>query len=58
MGKFVESTIRVLLIEDSESDAALIEHSLAAHGYTVVSRRVETAKELADALGGAWDIAI
>jgi len=58
MGKFVESTIRVLLIEDSESDAALIEHSLAAHGYTVVSRRVETAIELADALGGAWDIAI
>ncbi|MBS0617227.1 MAG: PAS domain S-box protein, partial [Spirochaetes bacterium] len=58
MGNSGGSTIRVLLVEDSISDAALIEHALIAHGYHIVSRRIESAAELIAALDEVWDIVI
>jgi PAS domain S-box-containing protein len=42
--------LRVLLIEDYEEDALLLERFLARAGYTVQSRRIETANELLQAL--------
>jgi diguanylate cyclase (GGDEF)-like protein len=49
----------LLLIEDSENDAALVEHELSRAGYAVTSRRVDTPETLVAALAeGAWDIAV
>jgi PAS domain S-box-containing protein len=51
------STLRILFIEDNESDALLIETHLRAAGYAVIARRIETAAELAAALAtGEWDV--
>jgi CheY-like chemotaxis protein len=55
----MSGTLRLLLIEDSRSDAALTVHLLEKAGYTVVSERVEDAAELSAALTRqAWDIVI
>lgn len=43
--------LRVLLIEDYEEDALLLERFLARAGYSVESLRVQTADELSAALG-------
>lgn len=49
--------LRVLLVEDSEDDAALIVRQLRHGGYTPESRRVETADALKAALGAqVWDV--
>jgi two-component system, NarL family, sensor histidine kinase UhpB len=50
--------LRVLLVEDSENDAALIEIELQRAGYKVHSARVETAGELSIALQEPWDVII
>jgi len=51
--------LRLLLIEDSESDALLVVHELNRAGFTVHSERVQTAEGLTDALErGHWDLAI
>jgi two-component system, cell cycle sensor histidine kinase and response regulator CckA len=51
--------IRVLFIEDSESDAALISRVLERAGFGVADRRVETAEELKAALWDqSWDVVI
>jgi DNA-binding NtrC family response regulator len=51
--------IQVLLIEDSEDDALLIEHRLRAHDRPIAITRVETAFALQAALDArAWDIVI
>ena len=42
--------IRVLLIEDYEADALLLERFLTRAGYAVEARRIQTADELRDAL--------
>ena len=42
--------LRVLLIEDYEADALLLERFLARAGYTVQARRIQTADELRGAL--------
>lgn len=42
--------LRVLLIEDYEADALLLERFLARAGYVVQARRIQTADELRDAL--------
>jgi len=53
------SSLRLLLIEDSEEDAALLLLELRRGGYTVVHTRVQTAEELEQALeGGPWDVII
>jgi PAS domain S-box-containing protein len=49
----------VLQVEDSESDAALVERSLEKAGFHVECRRVETAEEMQAALAQqAWDVII
>jgi signal transduction histidine kinase/FixJ family two-component response regulator len=45
-----DRVIRVLLVEDSEEDAQVILATLASGGFSVVSRRVETAAQLRVAL--------
>ena len=49
--------LRVLLVEDSEDDAALLLRELRRGGYEPDWRRVDTAAALAAALGeGPWDV--
>jgi diguanylate cyclase (GGDEF)-like protein len=51
--------LRLLLIEDSEDDAALVTRALTQAGYDVLVRRVDTADGLREALDrSAWDLAI
>ncbi len=51
--------LRLLLIEDSEDDAALVLRELSRAGYAVFSERVETPDALAAALERQrWDMAI
>ncbi len=53
MGK----TLRVLNVEDSERDVALLTHHLTAAYYTLVSERVETADDMRAALESSeWDV--
>jgi len=56
----VKLPLRVLLIEDYEEDALLLERHLARAGYAVEARRVETADELRSALADEtpWDLVI
>lgn len=55
----MEISLRLLLIEDSESDAALLLRHLEKGGYTVTVERVETAEQLDSALQQQdWDIII
>lgn len=51
--------LRVLIVEDSEFDAAMLVNVLRQSGYDPQSRRVETREEMVDALGTqAWDIVL
>ena len=53
------STLHVLIIEDSESDADLVIRQLKKGQYTIYCERVETAAEMKAALDMlAWDIII
>lgn len=53
----MSTPLRVLLVEDSEDDAALIVRQLRSGGYSPASRRVETADALKAALGAqGWDV--
>jgi PAS domain S-box-containing protein len=48
--------LRVLLIEDSDDDAALLLRELHRAGYEPESRRVDTAPALEQALDASWDL--
>lgn len=49
--------LRLLLVEDSDDDAALIVRCLQRHGYECSSRQVMTADDLKNALGSQrWDL--
>lgn len=51
--------LRLLLIEDNEGDAALLERHLTRGGFQVEATRVESAAQLAPALApGRWDLVI
>ena len=51
--------LRVLQIEDSAIDAALICHALESAGHDVSAERVETAAQMRAALdAGAWDVIV
>ena len=53
------STLNLLLIETSESDADEIVAALSELGYAVTSRRVDTPDNLATAIATErWDLAI
>jgi len=55
----VNRPLQVLLIEDSEDDAALVEVELRRVGYAPACHRVETAEALSAALGRQqWDLVI
>ena len=51
-------SIRLLMIEDSEDDGALLTLLLRQAGYDLYSERVDTARDLASALNSKWDIVI
>lgn len=51
--------LRVLIVEDSKDDAELMLHELRHGGYEPVHRRVETEKDLREAVSGeAWDLVL
>lgn len=51
--------LKVLIVEDSEQDAALLLRELQKAGYSPVHRRVESAQEMTDALDSQdWDIVL
>jgi two-component system, cell cycle sensor histidine kinase and response regulator CckA len=50
--------VQVLLVEDSEADALLIERQLRDQGFDPRIHRVETETELREALGGRWDVVL
>ena len=53
------TTLRVLLVEDSESDAELLEIKLRRGGFDATVHRVETAEAFSAALDAqAWDLVI
>jgi two-component system cell cycle sensor histidine kinase/response regulator CckA len=55
----MSSPLRVLLVEDSETDAKLILHALRKGGHVVEAERVETAAHMRAALERQrWDIVI
>ena len=55
----MSTPIRVLLVEDSETDASLLIRRLRQGGYDPTFQRVETQPDMAAALGNqSWDIII
>ncbi|MFA6384772.1 MAG: ATP-binding protein [Candidatus Omnitrophota bacterium] len=51
--------LRVLMVEDSENDAVLISHEIKRGGYDLYARRVQTAKDMREALmKEKWDLVI
>ncbi len=51
--------LRILLVEDSEDDAALLLRAIQQGGYSVAYERVETAADMKSALDNeAWDVII
>lgn len=54
----VTRPLRVLLVEDSELDAALLLHVLARAGYDVTDERVQSKSQFESALQRPWDICL
>jgi two-component system, cell cycle sensor histidine kinase and response regulator CckA len=54
----MQTSIRLLIIEDSEDDVALLVLLLRQAGYEIKSERVDSAKGVAQALGKSWDLVI
>jgi two-component system, NarL family, sensor histidine kinase UhpB len=55
----MEKPLRVLIIEDSEDDALLLQRQLQRDGYIPIYERVDTAgKAMASLENGKWDIII
>lgn len=52
------SSLRALLVEDSEDDALLVLLQLKRGGYQVQYRRVDTAEDFRSALQQPWDVVI
>jgi CheY-like chemotaxis protein len=51
--------LRLLIIEDSDDDAALVVRELKRAGYEVAFKRVDTPEMLKSAIAGQdWDLAI
>jgi two-component system, cell cycle sensor histidine kinase and response regulator CckA len=50
--------LRILMIEDSEDDAALLLRELRRGGYEISSKRVDTPSALCSALNERWDLVI
>src|SRR6267154_4991053 len=55
----VKGPLQVLIVEDSENDAALLEIELQQAGYETICQRVETAGAMRAALDAqSWDVVI
>src|SRR5256885_2643928 len=55
----MNDVLRVLLVEDSETDAEILARELQRAGFTATCTRVQTAAEVAAALDrGSWDIIV
>jgi PAS domain S-box-containing protein len=55
----MSTPLRLLLIEDSDSDALLIVHTIRRGGYEIASKRVDTSGALITSLNeAAWDLII
>jgi PAS domain S-box-containing protein len=55
----MSTPLRVLLVEDSEDDAVLLERELQRGGYETISKRVETAAAMsAELKRQKWDVVI
>ena len=55
----MSTPLRVLVVEDSQDDAALLERELRRGGYEPITKRVETAEAMSDELKRQeWDIVI
>ena len=54
----MRTTVRVLLVEDSEDDALLVMRALRRGGLDIVSLRVDDRAALATALAQQWDVVI
>ncbi|MEO5731950.1 MAG: PAS domain S-box protein [Byssovorax sp.] len=55
----MDKRLRVLMVEDSAEDAALLLRCLKRAGYTTSTERVETADTMKDALSrGPWDVVV
>ncbi|HLP00460.1 MAG TPA: response regulator [Opitutaceae bacterium] len=55
----MSKSLHVIVVEDSENDALLLQHELRRGGYTVVAQRVETADELTALLAeGGWELVL
>ncbi|HYX36825.1 MAG TPA: response regulator [Oligoflexus sp.] len=52
----MKKSLKVLMIEDSELDSALLTEALEDSGYEVSTNRIETEKELQHCLQENWDI--
>jgi two-component system cell cycle sensor histidine kinase/response regulator CckA len=54
----MENSLRVLLVDDSADDAALIVRHLGRGGYDVAFQRVATPTDVSRALEQSWDVVI
>ncbi len=55
----MDTTLHLLLVEDSEDDAALLERELRRSGFAIASERVDTAEAMTAALARkTWDLVI
>ena len=55
----MKGPLQVLIVEDSENDAALLELELQQAGYETICRRVDTSAAMRAALGiQSWDVVI
>jgi PAS domain S-box-containing protein len=53
------AALKLLVVEDSENDAELLLHAIVRAGYKPTARRVETAREVEEALTqDSWDMII
>src|SRR3954470_9778299 len=53
------AALKILLVEDSENDAELLLHAVVRAGYKPTARRVETDREMEEALSqDSWDMII
>ena len=50
--------VRLLLLEDSDADAVLLEEELLRKGFDPTLERIETQAALGEALGRHWDAAL
>jgi diguanylate cyclase (GGDEF)-like protein/PAS domain S-box-containing protein len=55
----VSKSLRVLIVEDSESDSVLLQRELRRAGYDIAYDRVDTAPAMREALGRCeWDVVL